>query len=414
MTPRESGAVVETKETVPTEHRLILSLRAIAIQCKDAESYRFIPVRFGPLMAFAFLWQLIISRCLEIASGHIGFSHYLHYIWTGLTPFQLKLLVAAVGVLNIVLLYRRIAFISKLTVALWIGTLITTLTVIISGIPHFDPKVAFDFPPNAFELSGTFFFGLGAAARVGVYDYLGYYDICYIGDEVRNPGRVIPRSIIFSLIAVALLYFAINLSVVGVVPWREFVPAQAGSNSDYIVSIYMEKIYGKPFAKFFTIMILWTTFASLFALLLGYSRVLYAAAKDGAFFCVFGRLHSTKDFPHISLLLIGAISCAACFLSLETGIGALLTSRILVQFIGRIGAPTLLRRLKPDMERPFRMGLYPLPSLIAFIGWTFLFATSGGSLIIYSLIGLLAGVGAFMIWAASTGRWPFAKAGEEA
>jgi amino acid transporter len=113
------------------------------------------------------------------------------------------------------------------------------------------------------------------------------------------------------------------------------------------------------------------------------------------------------------LLLIGAISCAACFLSLETVIGALLTSRILVQFIGQIGALTLLRRLKPDMERPFRMWLYPLPSLIAFVGWTFLFATSGGSLIIYSLIGLLAGVGAFMIWAASNGRWPFEKAGEE-
>ncbi len=370
--------------------------------------------RFGQLMAFLFLWQFIISGPLEIASGYIGFSHYLHYIWTGLTPFQLKLLAAAVGVLNIVLLYRRIAFISKLTVALWIGTLITTLTVIISGIPHFDPAVAFDFPPNAFELSGTFFFGLGAAARVGVYDYLGYYDICYIGDEVRNPGHVIPRSIIISLVAVALLYFAINLSVIGVVPWREFVPAQAGSNSDYIVSIYMEKIYGKPFAKFFTVMILWTTFASLFALLLGYSRVLYAAAKDGAFFRVFERLHPTKDFPHISLLLIGAISCAACFLSLETVIGALLTSRILVQFIGQIGALTLLRRLKPDMERPFRMWLYPIPSLIAFLGWTFLFATSGGSLIIYSLIGLLAGVGAFMIWAASNGRWPFERAGEGA
>ena len=366
---------------------------------------------WGRLMAFLFIWQFIISGPLEIASGYKGFANYVHYIWSNLSDFHLNLLAVAIGVVNIALLYRRIKFISKLTVALWIGTLITTLTVIVSGVPHFDPKVAFDFPPNAFQFSLGFFLGLGAASRVGIYDYLGYYDICYIGDEVRDPGRVIPRSIIISLVGVALIYFAINLSVIGVVSWREFVPTAPGTASDYVIATFMEKLYGTRVAQVFTALIVWTCFASVFALLLGYSRILYAAAKDGTFFRIFGRLHPSKDFPHVSLLVIGAISCAVCFLSLDTVINALLATRILVQFIGQIVAVTLLRRNAPNMKRPFRMWLYPLPSAVAFIGWSFAFVTSETPIIVGAVIALLSGVAAFYAWAYYTKRWPFTGAG---
>jgi amino acid transporter len=86
--------------------------------------------------------------------------------------------------------------------------------------------------------------GLGAATRIGIFDYLGYYDICYIGDEVREPGRTIPRSVIISVIAVAMIYVAINFSVIGVVPWRTFVPAAEHPQSSFIVSILMERVYG--------------------------------------------------------------------------------------------------------------------------------------------------------------------------
>ena len=157
--------------------------------------------------------------------------------------------------------------------------------------------MAFDFPPGAFDFSLGFLLGLGAASRVGIYDYLGYYDICYIGDEVKDPGRVIPRSILISIVAVALIYLAINLSIIGVVPWREFVPADAHPQSEFIVSIFMERLYGPRVATVFTLLILWTAFGSVFALLLGYSRIPYAAAQDGWFFRVFGRLHPTKRFP---------------------------------------------------------------------------------------------------------------------
>jgi amino acid transporter len=363
---------------------------------------------FGRMMAFLFIWQFILSGPLEIASGYIGFAQYAGYIWRGLTPTGTILIAVAVGVVNILLLYRRITFIGKLTVALWVGTLLTTLAVIVTGALHFDRRMAFDFPPGAFNFSIGFLFGLGAATRIGVYDYLGYYDVCYIADEVKDPGRVIPRSIIWSVLGVAVIYFAINLSVIGVVPWRDFVPYNTHPDSQFVVSIFMEKIYGRGVAMLFTAMVLWTAFGSVFALLLGYSRIPYAAALDGYFFKVFGRLHKSKRFPHISLLAIGVISILCSFFSLDAVIATLIVTRIIVQFIGQVFAVILLRRREPDRPRPYRVWLYPLPNLLALVGWIFLFATTEWEVIRLGLGTLAAGVILFLVWSWRTRRWPFA------
>jgi amino acid transporter len=364
--------------------------------------------RAGRLMGFLFVWQFVLSGPLEIASGYIGFSQYLGYIWKGITARQAMLVVTIVGLVNLALLYRRIKSIAMITVALWVGTIVTVVAVIATGARHFDPKIAFDFPPGAFNFSLGFLMGLGAASRIGVYDYLGYYDVCYIGDEVENPGRVIPRSILISTIAVALIYVAINLSIIGVVPWRDFVPAAAHPHSSFVVSIFMEQIYGPGVATIFTAMILWTAFGSVFALLLGYSRVPYAAAKDGYFFKVFARLHPTQGFPYVSLLVLGVLSILAGFVSLGMVIDALITTRILVQFIGQIGAVTLLRRRAPDMPRPYRMWLYPLPSLVALLGWIFIFATTPLNVIAFGLGALALGAVCFTVWSWRGRTWPFA------
>ncbi len=369
---------------------------------------------WGRLMAFLFIWQFILSGPLEIASGYIGFTQYAGYLWPDLARPVLgsvtvgHLATLGVGLLNIVLLYRQITAIGRITVALWIGVLMTVAVVVFTGVIHFDARKAFDFPPHAFDFSIGYIFGMGAASRIGIYDYLGYYDVCYIGDEVKDPGRVIPRSIILSILGVALIYFSINLSIVGVVPWREFVPAEGNSNANFIVSIFMEKIYGSRVAAVFTAMVLWTAFGSCFALLLGYSRIPYAAAQDGCFFKIFGRLHPRKRFPHVSLVVIGFIASACSFLPLLTVIDALLTTRILVQFVGQILAVTLLRRRHPERPSPFRMWLYPLPSLVALAGWIFVFSTTPRNLIAFGLGTLAAGIVFFLVWSAYTRRWPFA------
>jgi amino acid transporter len=357
---------------------------------------------FGRIMAFLFIWQFMISGPLEIASGYIGFAQYFAYLWNNLPSHGIYLIALIIGVINIALLYRRITHIGKITISLWIGTLLTTGAVILPGAINFDPKIAFDFPPDAFNFSLGFLVGLGAASRVGVYDYLGYYDICYIGDEVKNPGKTIPRSIIMSVIAVALIYIAINMSIIGIVPWREFVPAADKPGSQFIVSLMMERVYGKEVAAIVTVMILWTAFGSVFALLLGYSRIPFAAARDGYFFKVFNRLHPRGQFPYVSLLLIGVISIICSFLSLGIVIDVLLTTRIIVQFIGQIFAVTLLRKNKPEMKRPYRIWLYPIPSLIALVGWVFIFATAGTKVILFSLGALIIGIVCYFIWRATT------------
>jgi amino acid transporter len=177
-----------------------------------------------------------------------------------------------------------------------------------------------------------------------------------------------------------------------VVPWREAV------QSKFIAAQFVERLYGTRAATAVTVLVLWTAFASVFALLLGYSRIPYAAAVNGHFFPVFARLHPTGKFPHVALLVMGLLSIGASFWNLDTVISALLTSRILVQFIGQIFALRHLRRYRQDIVRPFRMWLYPLPSIIALLGWIYIFVTSGWAFVGFGLLTLALGVVAYVVW----------------
>src|SRR5579871_3393250 len=343
----------------------------------------------GGLLPFLFIWQFIFSGPLEIASGYIGFAQYVGYFWRAMGSAETRMVSVAVGLLVIVLLYRRITAVGRLTVVLWIGMLVTVLWIAASGLANFRPRVVFDFPPHAFTFSMGFAAGLGSAMLIAMYDYMGYYDICYVAGEVRDPGRVIPRSILYSILAVAAIYFLMNLSIIAVVPWREAM------QSKFIASEFVERLYGTRAAAVVTVLVLWTAFASVFALLLGYSRIPYAAAIDGHFFKIFAALHPRGQFPHVSLLVMGILSLIASMWSLDAVISALLTSRILVQFIAQIAALHHLRKHQPAMPRPFRMWLYPIPSVVALAGWAYIFLTSGWVFIGFGLLTLLAGVAAY-------------------
>ncbi|PYQ15625.1 MAG: hypothetical protein DMF80_08480 [Acidobacteria bacterium] len=360
-------------------------------------SYRFLreaygPARWGRLMAFLFIWSFVLSGPLEIASGLIGFGQYAGYLWPGLASGGGRYVGAAAGLLAIVLLARRITFLSRLTVTLWVGTVATMLAVMA------------DFPPGAFDFNRGFVLGLGSAALIAIYDYLGYYDICYIGDEVRDPARVIPRSILFSILGCAVGYFLLHLSLLGVIPWREML------NSKYVVSEFMERLHGRGAAVAVTLMILWTAFGSVFALLLGYSRIPFAAAVQGDFFKAFAHVHPTKQFPDVSLYVLGAVSIVASFFSLDQVITALITTRVIVQFVGQIIAVPLLRKRLPDDARPFKMWLYPVPAIVALAGWAYIFLTSGWGYVEVGLLTLAAGVATFLGRARLERAWPFAGA----
>ncbi len=347
--------------------------------------------RAGALLPFLFIWQFVFSGPLEIASGYIGFAQYLGYYWQGMTPWQTRAVAAGVGLLAVALLYRRITAIARLTVVLWVGMLVTVVWVIGSGLANFNPALAFDLPAGAFTFTRGFVMGLGSAMLVAMYDFLGYFDICFVGGEVRNPSRVIPRAILLSVIAVAAIYALMNLCIMAVVPWREAM------QSKYVVAQFMEAIYGPWAGRALTALILWSAFASVFALLLGYSRIPYAAAAEGHFLKPFARLHPA-GFPHVSLVTIGGLAIAASMLELEWVLSALMTARILAQFVGQIGALHWIRTRRPDLRRPFRMWLYPAPALVALGGWLYIFATAAPVFIISGLLVLGTGVAAFVFW----------------
>jgi basic amino acid/polyamine antiporter, APA family len=356
---------------------------------------------WGRLMAFLFIWQFVLSGPLEIASGMIGFGNYTTYLWPGLSGRGQQYVAVGAGIVALFLLCRKITFLSKATLTLWIGTLLAMVTVIVIGVPHFHVHRALDFPPGALTFSRGFVLGLGSATLIAIYNYLGYYDVCYIGDEVQNPGYVVPRSILFSLAICCVGYLALHLALIGVVPWRE------GIHSNFIVSDFMERLYGRKAAIVVTVFILWSAFGSVFALLLGYSRIPYAAAIDGYFFGPFARLHPTKHYPQVSLLVLGGVSIAAAFLKLDQLVSALITTRILVQFLGQLFAIPLLRRKFPDSARPYKMWFYPVPIVIAFFGWAYVFLTSGWLYIKIGLLTLLTGAVVFLIWSKWKATWPF-------
>jgi amino acid transporter len=234
--------------------------------------------------------------------------------------------------------------------------------------------------------------GLGMALAIAMYDYLGYYQVCYLGDEVADPSRTIPRSILISVVAISLVYLAMNVGILGVLPWREVV------ESKHIASDLMLRVHGPWAARLVTVMIIWTALASVFAALLGYSRIPYASARAGHFIKAFAATHPTGHFPHRSLLLISGLAAVACLADLETVIAALLTSRILVQFIGQIATVVYLRVNPQGPPPPYRMPLYPLPALVALAGWLFVFSTSKWQVLIYGLGSLFLGWTVFLVW----------------
>lgn len=361
------------------------------------------PGRWGRLMSFLFIWQTMIQAPLVVASGAIGFAQYLTYLMP-LGRYQQKAVSGALVIVLVFLLYRRITTVGKISLFLWAGVIATIVWLIFGGATHFDARLAFTYPAGAWDLSWLFFAGLGQATVKTIYTYLGYYNVCHLGGEVREPERNIPRSIFLSIAGIAVLYLAMQTSILGVVPWQQ---AQA---SNFIVSTFIEMLYGPFWAKVATGMILWIAFASLFSVLLGYSRVPYAAAVDGNFFSVFGRLHPTRRFPHVSLVALGAAGFVFSLLfRLSEVISAVLAMRILVQFVGQAIGVIVLRRRWPAERLPFKMWLFPLPAVLAILGWMAIFLSTGRKLTLAALGVMMLGVLAFGIRARALGEWPFTE-----
>jgi amino acid transporter len=314
---------------------------------------------------------------------------------------------ASVCVLITFLLYRPIKTVGRLSVIMLAVVLTAMFWVIGSGLIHLNSRMAFDFPPGAFHLSKGFFFGLASATLIAMYNYGGYNNVTYLGGEVKNPTKNIPRAIVLSVLAVAVLYLFMSVVIIGTIPWREAATSHA------VVSEFIGRLYGSRAASVMTGLILVATLGGIFTMSLGYSRILYAAGAEGNFFKVFGRVHAKGHFPTVSLLAINALAIPLCWFSLERLVSALMIIQIVFQFIPQVFALFAIRLYRKEIHRPYGMWLYPAPAIIALIGWIYVAATPDQRQYIgTAFILLCAGLGAYLVRAKVVKIWPFARASE--
>jgi amino acid transporter len=359
------------------------------------------PKSWGRPISFLFLWQSLLIGPISIASGAVGFGEYASFLFPHLQHSHLVLIAMALCLLNTALLYRNIRSIGVVSIVITTAVLGTCCWIIVSGATHFHRAIAFSFPANAFHLSSAFWLGLGSATLIAVYDYGGYNNVCLIGGEVREPRKTIPRAVIYSIVLVAILYLAMNFSILGTVPWQQ------GQYSKAIVADYMQMLYGRGGGIFVSVLVLIASWGSVFAILLGFSRVPYTAAVDGHFFKPFARLHPTGKFPSTSLLVMGGLSAVACLFSLADLISVLIVVQTMFQFAAQCVAVILLRRKGAGTPDTFRMPFYPLPALIALGGWFFIVISSKPSHIAIGLGMAVVGAGIYLLQAKQKLEWPF-------
>ena len=359
------------------------------------EAYK--PFGLGRLMAFIFIFQLMLVAPLSVAGGAVGFADYLGFYWTTMTPLQHNLVAAAVCVAVTALLYRDITSVGRLAVVMLVVVLATVGWVIGAGLFSFSWAQAFDFPPEARRVDAGLLRAMGAAGLLAMYNYGGYSNVCNIGEELRSPERTLPRSIVLSIAIVVVLYVVMSTVILGMIPWPEAQQTRTIA-SLFIGRTFSDPAHGRIAAMVMTSLILFVTASSLYAVILGYSRIPFAAARDGQFFSVFGRLHATKHFPHVSLLTIGAVTLPFCFFTLGQLVSWLIQVQILLQFIWQCAAVILLRRYRPDVAKPFRMWLYPLPALVSLAMWIYIFLSAPLAGILFSVAFFAAAVAAYLLF----------------
>ena len=372
--------------------------------------------RTGRLMPFLFVWTAMLFIPLIMSTGVVGFVQYLGYLAPDLTETQGDLIGLGMVALVVLLLWRGIENIARITAVMWTVMIASVFLVILAAATDFSAHLAFTYPAHAFDLaSNHFWLGFAAGLTIGIYDYLGYNTTAYMGAEIKDPGRIRPRSIIFSILGIMAIYLLLQIGTLGVIDWHRMTdPKDIASTS--VASAVLEKTWGKGAADTVTVLILITAFASVFTGLLGGSRVPYDAARERVFFRPYAKLHPRHRFPMLGLATMGVITAVGFLIGRHTDLATLIqlltTVMVLVQALAQIVALTVLRKRQPTLRRPYRMWLYPLPSIVAFVGWCVIYGyadknSPGRHPIEWSLAWLALGCVAYLLWARFEKVWPF-------
>jgi amino acid transporter len=377
------------------------------------------PNRAGNWLSFLYVWQVSFTAPLSIASGCIGLSSFLAWFWPGLDGAPIaawpalhytNFAAAAACLLVTALLYRNLSSITRLAWVLFAGVLAAIAGVIVSGFYHAAATGGWSMPASPALSLPAALGALAQATLLTTYCYWGYYNICFLGGEVKRPERTIPRAILLSVLFVAAFYVAMNMAALPSLRDAASHVAAGATVRLQLVADIATSAFGSLAGRLMAALIIWTAFASVFSLLLGYSRVPYAAARDGNYFRYLAAVHPRYNIPHRSLVALGLVAMAFCFFSLVQVITMLVITRILLQFLPQQVGVMLLRIQRPELARPFRIPLYPLPPLIALVGFVFMLVNRGHALVELAVATAIAVSGTliYLIRARRLGQWPFA------
>ena len=388
-------------------------------------SYAFLREIYGPQgagnwLSFLYVWQLSFSAPLSIASGCIGLSSFLGMFWPGLDGSPVAVLptlhysnfaAAAACLMMTWLLYRNLKTVTWMAWVMFAGVLVSIAGVIFSGFAHAAATGGFHLPVSAPLPARLAISGLAQGTLLTTYCYWGYYNICFLGGEVRRPERTIPRAILLSVLFVFAFYVSMNLAVLPSLRDAVAHTAESALVRVRLVAEIAHSAFGSWAGYLMAALIIWTAFASVFSLLLGYSRVPYAAARDGNYFQFLSAVHPKHHIPHRSLVALGLVGAFFCFFTLTQVITMLVITRILLQFFLQQAGVILLRVQRPELERPFRIPFFPLPPLAAMVGFAFLLVYRPQALGGLAVAGLIAvsGTGIYLVRARSLREWPFTR-----
>jgi basic amino acid/polyamine antiporter, APA family len=336
---------------------------------KSGGQYNFSRRAIGDFAGFIVGWGDWLSTCGSTGAVSIVIGEYLAHMYPVLDG-ALKIKITAVSV---ILLFALLQWKSVV-----MGSKIQNVTTVLKGLAFFAIVIAcFSFgghlrhaaeaaplaqaaspviiPVGALLITALLF---GIQATIFTYD--GWDGVIYFGDEIKNPGHLVPRAIFASLFSVFVIYLLINAAVLYVLPMREV----AGNN--FSLGLAAERVFGRHGDFIFRSIMVLALFSSINALHLMATRVIYAMSRDGLFFRVFSRVNKGGT-PTVGLLLSALVALAFAIFSFERVIAMLaffFVTNYLLSFISLF----LLRRREPDLPRPYRAWGYPYTTAIALLG----------------------------------------------
>jgi APA family basic amino acid/polyamine antiporter len=342
---------------------------------KSGGQYNFSRRAIGDFAGFIVGWSDWLSTCGTTGAVGIVIGEYMAHLFPALDgALKIKFTAVSVIILFALLQWKSIRM----------GSKVQNVTTVLKGVAFFAIVVAcftlgghlryaaetaplaqaaaHDVIPVGAALITALLFGVQAT----IYTYDGWDGVIYFGDEVKNPGFLVPRAIFASLFSIVVIYLLVNAAVLYVLPMSDI----AGNN--FSLGLAAQRVFGHHGDFIFRSIMVLALFSSLNALHLMGARVIYAMSRDGLFFRAVSRVNKGGT-PTVGLFLSAIVGVAFAVFSFDRVIAMLaffFVTNYLLSFISLF----LLRRNQPDLSRPYRAWGYPWTTALALLG-------SGGFLI---------------------------------